>query len=176
MLDLVDQNKFEFLLLAPMNTAGRNTLRALAVAGNDGDHYGKIYIYDFPRGVAVYGPAQFSALIKQSPEIAQQLNLWNQGGSEVVWGNIIATPVDGVIVYIQPLYLIATSGANIPELKRLTVGQGDVVVMQPTLEESFAELNRRIATDNSRKSQRIQPPCTAGSGEPSSAPAEDGAS
>jgi uncharacterized membrane protein (UPF0182 family) len=132
------------MLLLPMFPKGRDNLRVMAVAGCDPDNYGKILVYDFPKGELVYGPAQIDALINQDPAIAQQFTLWDQAGSSVVRGKMIILPVENSVLFIQPVYLKSTSRVKIPELQRVIMSEGRVVVMAKSLEEAFAELKRRV--------------------------------
>jgi len=145
----------EFLSVSPMSPRGRNNLRALALAGCDGDNYGKLFICSFPKGQQIYGPAQINTLIDQDTKIAQQLTLWDQAGSEVQRGRMIILPVGNFILYIQPVYLSSATYLKIPELKRLIVSQGDVVVMASSLEEAFLDLENKLKVRIERQKQRF---------------------
>jgi hypothetical protein len=99
------------MLLTPMipysPDGSVNNLRALAVVSSAADTYGRMVLYTFPKGSQILGPAQVNAVIDQNPEIAQKITLWNQEGSEVKRGKMIVLPVNGHILYIQPLYMEA---------------------------------------------------------------------
>ena len=129
------------MLLLPMRPSGRDNLRSLALVGCDRPYYGKIIVYNFPKGELVYGPSQIYALANQDTEIAQQFTLWDQAGSQVDRGKIIVLPVGKVILYIQPVYLKSSTQLKIPELKRLIVSQGQIVVMEKSLEDAYARLH-----------------------------------
>ena len=143
-LNLLDSRTREFLLVSPMSPRSRPNLRALTIAGCDGDRYGKFYVYSFPKGEQVYGPAQIDALIDQDTEIAEQFTLWDQVGSEVRRGRMIVLPMGNAVFYIQPLYLSAAAKLKIPQLQRLIVSQGDVVVMDTSLEKAFDQLEQEL--------------------------------
>lgn len=143
-LNLIEPERLDFTLLVPMFPKGRDNLRSMAVVGCDGDNYGKIVIYDFPKGELVYGPAQIDALINQDPDIAQQFTLWDQAGSSVVRGKMIILPVKNSILFIQPVYLKATSRVKIPELQRIIMSEGHVAVMETSLEEAYTKLKKRV--------------------------------
>lgn len=143
-LDLIKPGQLEFLQLVPMFPKGRDNLRSMAVVGCDNENYGKIVIYDFPKGELVYGPAQIDALINQDPTIAQQFTLWDQAGSSVVRGKMIILPVENSILFIQPVYLKATSRVKIPELQRIIMSEGHVAVMETSLEEAYTKLKQRV--------------------------------
>lgn len=143
-LNLIEKNQQEFLLLAPMCPKNRPNLRALAIAGCDKDHYGKFYVYSFPKGEQVYGPDQISALIDQDTTIAEQFTLWDQVGSEVKRGRMIILPIGNEVFYIQPVYLSASTRLKIPQLQRLIVSQGDLVAMEDSLEKAFLKIKEEL--------------------------------
>jgi uncharacterized membrane protein (UPF0182 family) len=151
-LDLNQSGEREFLLLIPMIPFSQdrsiNNLRALAVVGSDPGRYGNIILYTFPKGSQVLGPSQVNALIDQNPEIAQSITLWNQQGSEVKRGKMIVLPVNGHMLYIQPLYMESTGQSRIPQLKRVIVAADEKVVMDVSLERAVHRLEEKIAADN----------------------------
>ncbi len=141
-LDLIQHKQPEFVLVTPMLPVNRENLRALALVGCDGDNYGRIIIYLFPRGRQIYGPSQINALIDQNTTIAEHITLWDQLGSEVKRGKMIIFPLGKHILYIQPFYLEATGQPRIPELKRVIVSAEEIVIIDVTLEKAFDRLNR----------------------------------
>src|SRR5258705_1396582 len=76
----------EFFLMLPMVPSRRDNMIAWLAARCDAPDYGKLIVYEFPKERLVYGPVQIEARINQSPEISQQLTLWNQIGSRVIRG------------------------------------------------------------------------------------------
>jgi uncharacterized membrane protein (UPF0182 family) len=155
-LNLITPNKFEFILVCPMTPRARTNLRSLMVAGCDGDNYGKIFAYDFPKGELVFGPSQIDAFIDQNTTIAQQFTLWNQVGSQVIRGRMILIPISGGVVYIQPIYLKAAVGIAIPQLQRIILNKGEVTVMEPSLEEDLTKLDARMRELSGRAMQRLE--------------------
>ena len=143
-LDLIQPQKMEFLLLQPMFPRNRDNLRAVAVAGCDPDSYGKIVVYDFPKGQLAYGPAQIDALINQDPDIAEQFTLWDQAGSSVVRGKMLILLMENSILFIQPVYIKATSRVKIPELQRIIMSEGEEVVMEKSIQDAYAALKRLV--------------------------------
>ena len=105
----------------------------------DGDDYGKLLLYKFPKDKLVYGPLQIEARIDQDSEISQQLTLWSQQGSRVTRGNLLVIPIENSLLYIEPLYIQAETG-QLPELKRVLVSDGERVVMEVDLETALKEL------------------------------------
>jgi uncharacterized membrane protein (UPF0182 family) len=129
----------EFILMRPFTPRRRDNLAAWMVARNDGDNYGKLRVYRFPRQSLVFGPAQIVNRMTQDAEVARQISLWDQRGSEVIRGELLVIPIEESLIYVQPLYLRA-SGGRIPELKRVVVAHESQVAMEETLEAGLAVL------------------------------------
>ena len=109
------------------------------MARSDGEHYGKMRVFEFPKQKLVFGPRQVVARISQDQSISPQITLWNQQGSQVIWGTLMVIPIEESLIYVRPLYLRA-SGGRIPELTRVIVAYENRIVMQETLEAGLAEL------------------------------------
>jgi uncharacterized membrane protein (UPF0182 family) len=109
------------------------------VARSDGEHYGRLRVFEFPKQLLVFGPRQLVARISQDQTISPQITLWNQQGSQVIWGTLMVIPIEESLIYVRPLYLRA-QGGRIPELTRVIVAYEDRIVMEPTLEASLARL------------------------------------
>lgn len=129
----------EFIFMTPFTPRGKDNLAAWMVARMDGENYGKLSVYRFPKQSLVYGPKQISNRINQDTEISRQLTLWDQRGSQVVRGELLVIPIEESLIYVQPIYLRA-EGGNIPELKRVVVAHENRVVMAETLDEGLDAL------------------------------------
>ena len=160
-LDLITPGQLDFLLLLPMLPKDRDNLRSLAIGGCDGDNYGKLIVYNFPKGELVYGPAQIDALINQDPAIAQQFTLWDQAGSSVLRGKMIILPIGNSVLFIQPVYLKSTSRVKIPELQRIIMSDGQFVVMETSLEKAYNLLQRRVTDELQRVEKGFPQPAPA---------------
>ena len=129
----------EFILLTLFNPSRRDNMIAWLAARSDPPNYGRLVVYNFPKQKNVYGPRLIDARIDQDPVISQQLSLWNQRGSTVIRGSLLAIPIDQSLIYVQPLYLAAEQGA-LPELRRVIVAYGNQIAMEPTLDQSLARI------------------------------------
>jgi hypothetical protein len=130
----------EFILLLPFTPSKRDNLAAWMAARCDSENYGKITVYTFPRDRLVFGPRQIDARIDQDAYISQQLTLWGQHGSDVIRGSLLIIPIEDSLIYVQPLYLVATDKGGLPELRRVIVAYGNEVVMEETLEAAIQRL------------------------------------
>jgi uncharacterized membrane protein (UPF0182 family) len=129
----------EFIFMTPFTPRGKDNLAAWMVARMDGENYGKLSVYRFPKQSLVYGPKQIANRINQDTDISRQLTLWDQKGSQVIRGELLVIPIEESLIYVQPIYLRA-EGGNIPELKRVVVAHENRVVMGETLEEGLDAL------------------------------------
>jgi uncharacterized protein len=138
-MKLPSERTEEFLLLLPFTPKRKDNLAAWMVARADGEQYGRLLVYRFPKQKLIYGPRQIVARINQDPEISRQLSLWNQRGSQVIFGALLVIPIKESLIYAQPLYLRAETG-KIPELKRVIVVAENRIAMEPTLEAGLARV------------------------------------
>lgn len=131
----------EFILMTPFTPARKNNMIAWMAARCDGDEYGKVLVFNFPKQKLIYGPQQIESRIDQQPEISQQLSLWDQGGSKVIRGTLLVIPIENSILYVEPLYMAAEAADGaLPEMHRVIVSYADQVVMEESLEEALAQI------------------------------------
>ena len=109
------------------------------VARNDNEQYGKLVVYRFPKDKLVFGPKQVIGRINQDAEVSREITLWDQRGSQVIQGSLLAIPIEESLLYVRPLYLKADTG-KIPELKRVIVAYENKIAMTETLETGLAKL------------------------------------
>ena len=123
----------EFVLILPFTPQNKKNMIAWLGARSDGENYGKLLSFSFPKQELVYGPMQLEARINQDTTISQQISLWDQRGSRVIRGNLLVVPIKDAILYVEPLYL-QSEQSKMPELRRVIVAHGEKIVMEPTLE------------------------------------------
>jgi uncharacterized membrane protein (UPF0182 family) len=136
---LPEEEEAEFIFMVPYTPRGKDNLAAWMVARNDGESIGELVVYRFPKQSLVFGPRQIVNRINQDTDIARQISLWDQRGSEVIRGELLVIPIEESLIYVQPLYLRA-EGGRIPELKRVVVAHQNRVVMEETLDQGLVRL------------------------------------
>lgn len=129
----------EFVQLLPFSPTSRNNLVAWLAARSDGDNYGKLLLYQFPKDQPVFGVEQVEARINQEPDISEQIALWNREGSRAVQGNLLVIPLQETLLYVEPVYLEAVE-QGLPTLARVIVVHNNQIVMKPSLEEALSEI------------------------------------
>ena len=136
---LPEEQAAEYIYMSPFTPRGKDNLASWMVARNDGEKYGELLVYRFPKQSLVFGPRQIMNRINQDTEISRQVTLWDQSGSEVIKGELLVIPIEESLIYVQPLYTRARGG-TIPEMKRVIVAYQNHVVMEETLDQGLARL------------------------------------
>ena len=129
----------EYIQMLPFTPRQKDNLAAWMVARSDGENYGRLAVFQFPKQTVIFGPKQVAARISQDQVIAPQITLWNQQGSEVIQGTLLVIPIEESLIYIRPLYLRA-AGGSIPELKRVIVAYQNRIVMEETLDAALERI------------------------------------
>jgi uncharacterized membrane protein (UPF0182 family) len=139
MMKLPGEQRAEFIQMLPFTPRRRDNLASWMVARSDGEHYGKLQVFQFPKQTLVFGPQQVVARINQDQVISPQIALWSQQGSQVIQGTLMVIPIEESLIYVRPLYLRAQAG-RIPELTRVIVAYQNRIVMEPTLDLAIARI------------------------------------
>jgi uncharacterized membrane protein (UPF0182 family) len=140
---LPGEKESEFIQMLPFTPRAKDNLAAWMVARSDPDRYGRMLVFRFPKERVVPGPRQVIGRINQDEAISPQITLWNQQGSQVIWGTLLVIPINESLLYIRPLYLQSPQ-TRIPELKRVTVVYQSTkesrIVMHDTLVQALAQI------------------------------------
>ena len=137
---LPKEEKAEFVLSIPYTPKQKQNMTAFLVGRNDGEFYGDLVLYSFPKDKSIIGPQQMEARFSNNDVISKDLSLWDSRGSQVLRGHILTIPIESSILYVEPLYIRADSESAIPEVKRIIVGYNDKVVMEETLDKALEKI------------------------------------
>jgi uncharacterized membrane protein (UPF0182 family) len=124
-------------------------MRALIVALQDPEQYGKLIDFRVPQGVYVPGPEQADTLIDTDAQVNQQIALWVRHASEVIRGHTIVVPVKGDVLYIEPLWISSIQN-QLPEIKLFSVVYKGRCVMGSSVEEAIRSLDLDEAEEQER--------------------------
>ncbi|NTW72500.1 MAG: UPF0182 family protein [Eubacteriaceae bacterium] len=131
----------EFTLMIPYTARQKDNMVAWMSAMNDGDDYGKLMVYNFPKQSLVYGPMQIEQRVDQDTTISPQLTLLGQQGSQVVRGNMLTIPIEEAILYVEPIYIKASDGDRaLPELKKVIASYKNKIIMADSLESALEQI------------------------------------
>ncbi len=142
-LQMPGATKSTFSLTTPfVPRGGRENLSAFAAVNSEaGPDYGKITVLQLPRSTNIAGPSQVASNFEAKPEVANSLSLLRQGGADVVLGNLVTLPVGSGLLYVQPVYVRATSNtAAYPLLQKVLVSFGDQIGFDDTLKGALDQV------------------------------------
>jgi uncharacterized membrane protein (UPF0182 family) len=150
-LEMPSQDSASFSLMSSYVPAGGNARDVLtgylavdaeagSTAGEPAEGYGKIRLLELPRDSTVPGPNQMNNNFTSNPEVSNELNILGRGDSEVIRGNLLTLPVGGGLLYVQPVYVQASSGTQFPLLQRVLVAFGDEIGFASTLDEALDQV------------------------------------
>lgn len=168
-----EQSKPEFALIFPFTPANRNNMIGWMAGRCDGDNYGKLFVYDFPKSRLIDGPLQIEARIDQNAQLSAQFSLWNQQGSRVVRGHLLVIPMGKSLLYVEPIYLRAES-SPMPELRLVVLATQDRLAYGNTFEEAVTNLFGEAAKAPAPPKTEPGQPTPTGSPQASPSPAPAG--
>ena len=139
-MKLPEFEKEEFILMLPYTPRNRQNMIGWIGVRNDGEYYGEKFVYRFPKQENVYGPQQIENRINQDSVISQELNLWSQGGSQVIRGNLLSIPIADTMLYVEPIYIESSNETSLPEVKQVVVAYQDHIVMEATFDKALERI------------------------------------
>ena len=148
MMRLEGSDEEELLLTIPYTLANKDNMVAWLAVRNEWENYGKLQIYKFPKDINIYGPMQVENRINADMNISKELNLWSQGGSKVIRGNMIVVPIENSVLYVEPIYITASNKTTLPELKQVVVAYDEKIVMEANLDKALYALFGERAPEN----------------------------
>ena len=131
-----DSGKLEFIQMLPFTPKDKQVLVGWLAGLCDGDDYGNLMAYVFPKEKRVLGTQQVETKIDQDSYLSGQLSLWDQRGSNVIRGNVLVIPLDKTILYVEPIYLQSQTAAY-PELRLVVVMNDDKMAYGTTFDEAI---------------------------------------
>jgi uncharacterized membrane protein (UPF0182 family) len=134
-----EQASNEFVLILPFTPANRNNMIGWMAGRSDGENYGKLLVYNFPKSRLIEGPLQIEARIDQNAELSAQFSLWNQQGSRVLRGHLLVIPIGRSLLYVEPVYLQATR-SPMPELRLVVLAIQERVGYGKSFDEAMTHL------------------------------------
>jgi uncharacterized membrane protein (UPF0182 family) len=129
----------EFAEILPFTPSNRNNMIGWMAARCDGDAYGSLLVYNFPKSRLIDGPLQIEARIDQNAQLSGQFTLWNQQGSHVRRGHLLVIPIGSSLLYVEPVYLQAER-SPMPELRLVVLAMQDRLAYGSNFEEALSSL------------------------------------
>ena len=149
----------EFVQLLPYTPSQRQNLIGWLAARSDGENYGKLVAFNFPKDRQIDGPEQVEARIDNDQDISAWFTLRCSAGSTCIRGNLLVIPIGDSLLYAEPVYIRA-EGVDFPELKRVILATAGRVVMEDSLGLALAALTgaRSLVDVGQPEAERAEAP------------------
>ncbi|WP_433456013.1 UPF0182 family protein [Streptomyces sp. CA-142005] len=137
-MKMPDQSSQAFSLTTTFTPNGRDNLSAFMAVDSDprsGD-YGKIRVLKLPTSTTIDGPKQVQSKFNSEQDIAETISLLSRGHSKVEYGNLLAVPLDGGLLYAEPVY-VRGGELKYPLLRKVLVTYNGKTAFENTLDEAL---------------------------------------
>jgi hypothetical protein len=154
-LKMPGQSSQEFSLTSTFTPNKRPNLAAFVAVDSDATSpdYGKMRLLKLPTDAPVDGPQLVQSKFNSDGDFAQQISRLRGKDSTVEYGNLLTLPLDGGLLYVEPVYLRGAD-TNYPLLKKVFVSFNGKMAFENTLDDA---LNSVFGKDGS------PPPADTGS-------------
>jgi uncharacterized membrane protein (UPF0182 family) len=132
-LKMPGQAKATFSLTASYAPKKRSNLAAFVAVSSDAADYGTIRVLQLPRSTQIDGPENVHNNFQSFPDAKRELALLNTGSSRATLGNLLTLPIGGGLLYVQPVYVRASSANSYPRMQRVLVEFGEKIAYESTL-------------------------------------------
>ena len=134
----------QFELTSVLTGYQREFMNAYLAASCDPNDYGKLTVLRLPTSTQTPGPSQVQQLFRTTQEISSLVTLsTQQGGSRVIFGNLLTLPVNDGLLYVEPFYIQGqASSTSFPQLNRVLVWYAGRVGVGQTLQQALTAAAR----------------------------------
>ncbi len=143
-------DEMEFILMLPFTPKNKQVMIGWIAGMCDDENYGRFLAYKFPKEKRILGTQQVETKIDQDSYLSGQLTLWDQRGSNVIRGNVLAIPINNTIIYVEPIYLKSETSAY-PELRLVAVMHNDNLSYAENFEDALNGLFTESSVPESTK-------------------------
>lgn len=144
LMRLPGQERESFVILQPFvfrseGDKQQNLAAFVTANSNPGEDFGKLQAFVMPRDQQVDGPLLVHSRMLQDAAVSQTISLLGETSSEVRMGNLLVLPMGNSLLYVRPMYVLATAN-KVPELQRVIVVSGNRVVIANTLADALTSM------------------------------------
>ncbi|MFL6157944.1 MAG: UPF0182 family protein [Marmoricola sp.] len=112
----------------------------------DRSTYGKFQILRLPDSSQQRGPRQIANQFSTDTKVATALKNYKNGTDATVeYGNLLTLPIDGGLLYVQPLYTVRNGEGNYPVLSFVLASYGSDVGIGSTLSSAIENIGQAEA-------------------------------
>ncbi len=129
-----------FQLTAALTPRNRQNLASLLSASYV-DGKPRLQVLELPDDTAILGPVQAQQTMTSDSDVNTQIGfLKNNNNKTVVYGNLLSLPINGGLLYVEPIYVRSTDANAFPILAKVLVSYGKYVAMEGDLPTALAKI------------------------------------
>jgi uncharacterized protein len=152
------QRRPTFQLTSALTAYQRPNLAAWVSVSSDPQDYGKFTVLTLPTQTQTLGPYQVQQQMEATPSVTESRSLFNNPAVRPLFGNLLTLPVDGGLLYIEPLYIQPTNENSSPQLTRVLVFYAGKVGFDDTLGGALDQVFGPGADQAANQTQQGAPP------------------
>lgn len=158
-MKMPDQSAQAFSLTTTFTPNGRDNLSAFMSVDSEAGtaDYGKIRILKLPTSTTVGGPKQVQSAFNSQQDIAESIKLLKGGDSDIEYGNLLTVPLDGGLLYVEPVY-VRGGGLKYPLLRKVLVAYGNKTAFEDTLDEGLNKVFGAESSTTTPPDESTSPP------------------
>lgn len=102
--------------------------------------YGRFTVLTLPTGTQTQGPVQMQNQFESTSKFTESRTLFNNAAVKPLFGNLLTLPLDGGLLYVEPIYIQPTGANGYPQLVNVLTGFNGHVGFGASLGASLADL------------------------------------
>ncbi|SDN25859.1 UPF0182 family membrane protein [Actinacidiphila guanduensis] len=137
-LKMPGRSSQDFSLTSTFTPVKRGSLAAVLAVDSDATSpdYGTLRLLELPADAPVDGPALVQGTFDSEPAYAKAISQLRGKGSTVEYGNLLTVPLDGGLLYVEPVY-VRGAGTDYPVLRKVFVSFGRNKALEDTLGQAL---------------------------------------
>ncbi len=146
----------------PANKSNLTSFMSVGADASDMSTYGKFQILRLPDNTQFQGPGNIANQFSTDPKVAAVLRNFKTGtDASVRYGNLLTLPIDGGLLYVQPLYTVREGGSGkYPVLLRVLASYGKDVGIGSTLSEALRNIGESTSGSTGNPAPDDETPST----------------
>ena len=134
------QDQATFQLISPLTSLARPNMAAWVSVSSDPESYGHFTVLTLPINTQTQGPVQMQNQFESTQKFTESRTLFNNAAVRPLFGNLLNLPLQGGLLYVEPIYIEPSGTNGYPQLASVLTGFNGRVGFGTTLKASLDDL------------------------------------
>jgi uncharacterized protein len=134
------QTKPTFQLTSQLTALQRPNMAAWVSVSSDPGSYGQFTVLTLPTDTQTQGPTQMQGQFESTQKFTESRTLLNGATVKLLYGNLLNLPVEGGLLYVEPVYIEQNGAGGYPQLASVLTGFNGKVGFGSSLQASLQDL------------------------------------